>query len=68
MQEAEHNTKYFFNLEKCNAKAKCMQQTHRHDGSVMNNQQEVLVLQSQFYQKLYSSNCSISCNIQGPMK
>ena len=50
------NTKYFFSLEKANAKNKFMTTIQRRDGTVTQNIAEIIDLQKDFYEKLYTSN------------
>ena len=57
--EGEHCTSYFCSLEKAKAKGKQMSATKRHDGTITRNIKEILDLQTEFYQKLYTKNDSI---------
>ena len=61
--QAEHGTRYFYSLEKRNAKSKVMNETFNDKGELVNNPKEVLAIQSRFYEKLYTSNPNIKCNI-----
>ena len=63
VQEAEHNTKYFFSLEKTKAKAKIMNMVVKDDGSITNKPKEILIEQEKFYRKLYTSNENITSQI-----
>ena len=42
MAEGEHSTKYFFGLEKSNARSKTMNITYKEDHTITRNQQEIL--------------------------
>ena len=64
MSEAEHNTKYFFNLEKKNARAKVMSQTYDDHGKLVNQPERVLGIQASFYEKLYTSDDRVKADIK----
>ena len=65
MAQGEHGTKYFFALEKSQAKAKTMKTTYDQNGRLVSKPKQVLEIQQQFYQNLYTLdprvNCKISC-------
>ena len=52
--DGDKNTKYFFNLEKSNAKAKLFPNIELEDGSIVSNQHEIRKTQREFYKNLYS--------------
>ena len=60
----EHSTKYFLSLEKHKAKNKTMTATKTHEGKITKNMNEILRLQAEFYQKLYTSNKDIKFEAQ----
>ena len=49
VSQSEHSSKYFFGLEKWNAKNKCMSQTIDEAGNLTKNQGSILKIQSKFY-------------------
>ena len=53
MSQGEHNTKYFFNLEKANAKAKVMHKIRNEKGQLVSRYNEIIEEQVRFYEKLY---------------
>ena len=63
--QSEHSTKYFFNLEKRNAKNKVMSATYDKNGAIVTNQGTILRLQSEFYAKLYTADENFECKING---
>ena len=63
--QAEHSTKYFFSLEKRNAKNKVMNATYDSSGTITKNQGTILRLQAQFYEKLYTADPNFACTISG---
>ena len=52
--DGDKNSKYFFNLEKSNAKAKLFPNIEHEDGRLITNQHDIRNTQREFYQKLYS--------------
>ena len=62
IQEAEHNTKYFFGLEKRSAKKKVMQCIKNESGVEIRESKQILELQRNFYEKLYTKNDGIQEN------
>ena len=64
ISQAEHSTKYFFNLEKSNAKAKIMKVVCN-QGKIERNANRILQLQAQFYQNLYKATPEFNPNIEG---
>ena len=57
--EAEHNTKYFFSLEKNRSLNKQMTATRLHSGQITYNSKQILKEQQTFYEKLYTSDRSV---------
>ena len=55
IEEGEKSTKYFFGLEKSNYLKKHMRKVKLDNGKIITNQKEVLLLQKEFYERLYSS-------------
>ena len=55
VEEGEHSTKYFFNLEKRNFNNKTMQCIRKNDNSVSSDPMEILTELKTFYNKLYTS-------------
>ena len=66
MEQGEHSSKYFFNLEKQNAKAKVMNQIIDKDGKLEIKQNQILKIQKDFYRRLYTSNGKSNHNIPIP--
>ena len=58
VSEAEHNSKYFFALEKRQAKNKQMSATIV-DGKINRNQGKILQAQQEYFSKLYRSNVNV---------
>ena len=58
--EAEHNTKYFFGLEKLKYKAKCASTIITDDGRKITNFNEILKEQHQYYQELYKKDLDVT--------
>lgn len=52
----ERSYKYFFALEKCNAKRKTMRKVKNSAGQIIHDPKVILEEQVRFYQKLYQSN------------
>ena len=61
MSQGEHNTKYFYNLEKQNAKNKIMSQVYNERNELQVNPEQVLKIQADFYQKLYTKDPYVKC-------
>ena len=59
-EEGEKITRYFFNLEKERYNSKCCYQLLSESGDLITDFQEVLKLQENFYQDLYTSDPEIS--------
>lgn len=55
-EEGEKSTKYFLNLESRNNAKKTMAKLMTNDGKYTTNPKEILDIQKQFYEKLYSSS------------
>ena len=53
MSQGEHNTKYFFNLEKANTKAKVMHKIRNEKGQLVSRYNEIIEEKVRFYEKLY---------------
>ena len=64
ISEAEHNSKYFFALEKRNAKNKVISALREKNGSITKNQGKIIDLQSSFYKELYTAEENFTCNIE----
>ena len=62
--ESEKSSKYFFGLEKRNAKNKNMSATYE-NGVITRNQGKILRIQKDYYEKLYTSNPDFQCQIRG---
>ena len=54
-EDGENSSRYFFNLEKRNAKEKAWENILDDDGKIVNGLQNVLQTQVKFYSKLYTS-------------
>ena len=65
---AEKNTKYFFNLEKANSKAKVMKAVQTEKGHVTKEPKQVLIAQKKYYQKLYSMNKNVQFEMNIPLE
>ena len=63
MLEGEHCTKYFFQLEKKNARAKVMTATKANDGTIIQKTSEILKIQAEYFQKLYSKSGNVHCRL-----
>ena len=55
-QEGERSTKYFFNMEKRNFVQKTMYAIYKSDGTLTKDYREILNVQCDYYQQLYTSN------------
>ena len=64
MEQGEHSTKYFFSLEKARSQAKVMNRVRNDKGEIICKAEEIMKIQAQFYQKLYTSNEGIKCDIR----
>ena len=62
--EGQQNSKYFFSLEKRNAKAKIMQTTQMANGEVTRDPKKVLQIQKSFYQNLYTADLNLDPKIE----
>ena len=58
--EGERSSKYFFRLEKQRSNHKTMTVLVKEDGSMSRNQKEILKLQANFYERLYTTEPEIS--------
>ena len=65
VSQSEHSTKYFFNLEKQNAKSKIMRAIYDSQGNIVRNQGRILREQANYYGKLYSAKRDFECKIDG---
>ena len=65
VSQAEMNTKYFYALEKRNARNKTMKAMYDKSGSKTRNQGSILNMQAEFYSKLYSKDKFFKCDIKG---
>ena len=63
-KHGEVNSKYYFNIEKCNYVSKTMYTMRRSDGSLTKDYSEILQIQHKFYYDLYSSNSAVNFSIQ----
>ena len=54
--EGEHNTKYFFSLEKARYNAKTCYKIIDDDGDILENPHQVLEVQKKYYQDLYATD------------
>ena len=63
----EKNTKYFMKLEKTNGRNKVMHSLINDEGIEINKSKDILLEQSKFYQKLYSSNKKVSFRFERPV-
>ena len=63
VKDGERNSKYFFGLGKRNYVQKTMYKIRKKDGLLTKDYQEILVEQTDFYQKLYSSNPDIKSKL-----
>ena len=54
-EDGERNTRYFYNLEKRNYEKKTIAKLKRSNGTVTNDQFEILREQMEFYKALYTS-------------
>ena len=63
VREGERNSKYFFALEKKKYLAKNMPSMLLEDGSILTDQKSILCKQSEFYEKLYTSNPRVKFDI-----
>ena len=63
VEEGEKSTKYFFNLERYNAKAKIMNSTYNECGLLTSNPKEILKIQANYFSKLFTSDTNIECKI-----
>ena len=66
MTLGEHCTKYFFGLEKANARSKTMTATMTEKGDITHDSKEILEIQSKFYKKLYTKDQNIKCELNEP--
>ena len=66
MKMEEKNTKYFFNLERSNAKMKTMTVLVNQKGETVRQAQAILKEQKQFYQDLYTSNLTVHFEMNIP--
>ena len=63
VQGGEKMSKYYFGLEKRNHISKTMYVVRRNDGSLTKDYSEILNLQHDFYENLYSSNANVAFNL-----
>ena len=61
--ESQKNPAYFFGLEKSRAHSGSMQRTLKEDGTITSNTKEILKVQAQFYEKLFTSDEYVSGEI-----
>ena len=62
--EGEKMSSYFFNLEKRNYISKTMYIARRHDGTLTKDYREILNMQVNFYDQLYSKDDSVKFDIE----
>ena len=58
-EQAEHNTKYFYSLEKRNARSKIMKKAIDTQGNVMNEPQRILQEQARYFKTLYKADPNV---------
>ena len=63
-RSGEISSKYYFNLEKRNQMSKTMYIAQKADGSLTKNYKEILNLQHQFFDQLYTSDAKVRFNLQ----
>ena len=63
VSQAERNTKYFYALEKRNAKAKTMSMVYDEKGNLVVQPEKILKTQQDFYSKLYTKDDSVNCKL-----
>ena len=69
VQEGEHCTKYFLNLEKAKAKAKAMNKIETEKGEIVTNSSRILEEQVKFYQALYTKDKNVKFDfVDSPVK
>ena len=61
MVEGEHNTKYFFSLERNNACTKTMSSTIDDRGNKVYDAKSILTEQAKYFQKLYTCDSNADC-------
>ena len=59
----EHNSKFFFNLEKSRYNARVCTRLFSHDGKEVTNQKDISNLQTAFYQELYKSDKTVQFDL-----
>ena len=64
VEQGEKNTKYFFGLEKANAKKKAMCQCQLPNGEIIHNPQQIVFEQAKFYSKLYTKQPGVSFDLR----
>ena len=63
--QGEHNTKYFYNLEKTNATNKVMNAAINDNNEVVTNSEKILEIQAKFYSTLYTKQKDFQSNLEG---
>ena len=63
IQKGESSSKYFYNLERRNFITKTMYVARRKDGTLTKDYREILNMQYEFYDDLYTSNTNTNFNI-----
>ena len=63
-EEGERNSKYFFALEKARYNAKTCYKLLTEDGQEIDNQQQILSMQKDFYAELYSTDEGVEFSLQ----
>ena len=67
-QYGEVSSKYYFNLEKRNYTSKTMYATRRSDGSLTKDYREILNIQHDFYERLYTKDENVHFSLQNVSK
>ena len=63
--EGEHCTKYFFELEKRNARSKTMTAAKNEKNETVYNSAEILKVQARYFEKLYQVDREVDCRLEG---
>ena len=63
--QGEHNTAYFYGLEKRNATNKIMNAVYDENNEIETKSESILKIQANFYNKLYTKNENFTCKLEG---
>lgn len=66
-EQGERSSKYYFSLEKNNARKKIMTRIRNSDDHLITNQKEILLHQSKYFRKLYKSNAAIQFKLNNTL-